>query len=78
LPVFWQIRPSECCTFVLYERDNAMTNGIQYRAEMANTRIVSRLKQVIILVAIIAAGIVISIATESKSDALPKASVLNN
>lgn len=55
-----------------------MTNGMQYRAEMANTRIVSRLKQVIILVAIIAAGIVISIATESKSDALPKASVLNN
>lgn len=55
-----------------------MTNGIQYR-EMANTRIVSRFKQVIILVAIIAAGIVISIATESKSDALStKASVLNN
>lgn len=78
LPAFWQIRLSECYTFVLYLRDNAMTNGMQYRAEMANTRIVSRLKQVIILVAIIAAGIVISIATESKSDALPKASVLNN
>lgn len=54
-----------------------MTNGMQYR-EMANTKIVSRLKQVIILVAIIAAGIVISIATESKSDAFQKASVLNN
>lgn len=55
-----------------------MTNGMMYR-EMANTRIVSRFKQVIILVAIIAAGIVISIATESKSDALTtKASVLNN
>jgi hypothetical protein len=53
-----------------------MTNGM-YR-EMANTRIVSRFKQVIILVAIIAAGIVISIATEGKSDGLsPKTSVLN-
>ena len=58
--------------------DKAMTNGIQYR-EMANTRIVSRFKQVIILVAIIAAGIVISVVTESKSDGLStKASVLNN
>lgn len=46
---------------------------------MTNTRIVSRFKQVIILMAIIAAGIAISIATESKSDDLStKASVLNN
>jgi hypothetical protein len=53
-----------------------MTNGM-YR-EMANTRIVSRFKQVIILVAIIAAGIVISVVTEGKSDVLsPKTSVLN-
>lgn len=54
-----------------------MTNGM-YR-EMANTRIVSRFKQVVILVAIIAAGIVISIATESKSDGLSTkaSSVLN-
>lgn len=38
----------------------------------------SRIKQVIILAAIIAAGIVISIATESKSDVLSsKTSVLN-
>lgn len=47
--------------------------------EMPNTRIVSRFKQVIILMAIIAAGIVISIATEGKSGGLSsKASVLNN
>lgn len=55
-----------------------MTNGM-YGSEMANMKIMSRFKQVIILVAIIAAGIVISIATESKSDGLAsKASVLNN
>lgn len=53
-----------------------MTNGM-YR-EVANTRLMSRLKQVLILIAIIAAGIAISIATESKSDTLSiKASVLN-
>jgi hypothetical protein len=59
------------------QKTKAMTNGM-YR-EVVNTRIVSRFKQVIILMAIIAAGIVISIATESKSDVLStKASVLNN
>lgn len=48
-----------------------------YRAT-ANTRVVSRVKQVIILAVIIVAGILISIATESKSGALSsKASVLN-
>lgn len=47
--------------------------------ETVNTRIVSRFRQVIILMAIIAAGIAISIATESKSDGLStKASVLHN
>jgi hypothetical protein len=55
----------------------AMTNEMQYR-DIANTKILGRLKQVIILVAIIAAGIVISMATETKSDSLStKASVLN-
>lgn len=55
-----------------------MTNEMQYR-DMANTKILGRLKQVIILVAIIAAGIVISMATESKSDGLTtKATVLND
>ena len=61
----------------MYLKRRAMTNGMQYR-EIANTRVVSRFRQVIILVAIIAAGIVISMATESKSDVLPKTSVLNN
>lgn len=39
---------------------------MEYRG-IANTRIVTRFKQVIILVAIIIAGIAISMATEAKS-----------
>ncbi|HMV10824.1 MAG TPA: hypothetical protein PK325_07965 [Cyclobacteriaceae bacterium] len=54
-----------------------MTKGM-YR-DMGNTGIISRFKQVIILLAIIAAGIIISVATESKPDSFSsKASVLNN
>lgn len=54
-----------------------MTNGV-YR-DMGNTGIVSRFKQVIILIAIIVVGIMISVATESKPESLStKASVLNN
>lgn len=62
----------------IVRKEKLMTNGMQYR-DMANTGIVSRFKQVIILIAIIAAGIIISIATESKPEGLAtKASVLNN
>jgi hypothetical protein len=47
--------------------------------EMGNMGMASRFKQVIILVVIIAACILISMATESKQDSLStKASVLNN
>lgn len=47
--------------------------------EMGNTGMASRFKQVMILVVIIAACILISMATESKQDSLStKASVLNN
>ncbi len=50
---------------------------MQYKG-IANTRIVTRLKQVLILLAIIIAGIAISIATEAKSEVRPAgASVLN-
>jgi hypothetical protein len=54
-----------------------MTKGMH--RDMGNTGMVSRFKQVIILLAIIAAGIIISMATESKPEALStKTSVLNN
>lgn len=68
------------CIFVEYGKRKAMTNGIQYRS-VGNTGVVSRYKQVIILVAIIAACIAISMLTESKSSnglSTSKAAVLNN
>jgi hypothetical protein len=55
----------------------AMMNEMNYR-DMANTRIVTRMKQVIILVAIIAAGIAISIATESKAENLTSKAAIRN